>query len=232
MGCCPTRHGRQAVAQVWEGSRWHRSYTFVWKWFVWFICDQWCLEPLSYHRTFVVQLQGIHPLKLTSSENQWLEIGRFIFLLGCHVFRGYVGFREGDFNCRKINANANQSTCAIFTLSYLPTFTGRWCCPQLSSATSWKVFMNLDQYGHVSIFYIHHGWIAGFLTNKWRHIWHNSLGSLQGNVSFLIRNLAGNEHLGMAKRWPSVKVKHLGCRKATKMRTSNSHKDLIFSENL
>ena len=35
----------------------------------------------------------------------------------------------------------------------------------------------------------------------------------------------------MAKRWPSVKVKHLGCMKATKMRTSNSHKDLIFSEN-
>lgn len=33
------------------------------------------------------------------------------------------------------------------------------------------------------------------------------------------------------KRWPSVKVKHLGCRKATNMRASNSHKDLIFSEN-
>lgn len=57
--------------------------------------------------------------------------------------------------------------------------------------------MNLDQYGHVSIFNIHHGWIGGFLENKWRHIF--ALGSLQGNVSFLIRNLAGNEHLGMAK---------------------------------
>lgn len=159
----------------------------------------WCLESVSYHRMFVVWLQGNTPPKTNiSSENQWLEIGRFIFLLGCHIFRRYVGFREGNFNCRKINANANQSTCAIFTLSR-PTFTGRWCCPQFSSATSWKVFMNLDQYGHVSNFYIHHGWIADFLANKWRHIWHNSLGSLQGNVSFLIRNLAGNEHLGMAK---------------------------------
>ena len=75
----------------------------------------------------------------------------------CLLFTGY--------NCRKTNANAKQSTCAIFTLP-CPTFTGRWCCPQLSSATSWKVFMNLDQYGHVSIFNIHHGWIGGFFGKQ------------------------------------------------------------------
>lgn len=121
----------------------------------------WCLESIILPSNVCRLIAGYTPPKTNiSSGNQWLEDS---FSFWDAIFSGAM-LASGRVTLTAERYMLMQSR-ALVQYSPFPTFTGRWCCPQLSSATSWKAFMNLDQYGHVSIF-LHPSWLDCWLFGK------------------------------------------------------------------